>query len=129
MFHRVSRFFSHFNSSPDPVRKQVLSINMFLRANLFGSEKLWEHRQRQYRAISQNPFEPLNVLPSVDELANLGPSASNTEKLLENEKTGEALRSAEHMDKEWGTRPPTWLSLVRETLSSKERNSEQEIAL
>ncbi|KAG8722021.1 hypothetical protein FRC08_007790 [Ceratobasidium sp. 394] len=104
-----SSLFLHINTSPDPNAK-------------------YEHRLRQRRPISQNPFEPehpssrgnFRLARSSSSLTTLAPRPppKHEEGRLgynvagENIEYGGAIASKRNSDREWGDQIPSWLNLL-----------------
>ncbi|KAG9124634.1 hypothetical protein FRC07_010844 [Ceratobasidium sp. 392] len=83
----ASRYFTHLSSGPNPDTHT----------------KLWEHRCRQRRPITQSPFVPEDSLP----LSSRASSLSSTEVQQGNA----GASSPGHLDIPYGDQPPFWLSL------------------
>ncbi|KAF8609072.1 hypothetical protein BDV93DRAFT_551865 [Ceratobasidium sp. AG-I] len=95
-----SGFFSTFNNAPDP--------------NAHPS--LWEHRLRQRRPISQNPFvqdEPQDIDYGLGGIESPGDSQRDPVKFDEPSDTSKDGDQSENknMDVEWGDHAPEWLNL------------------
>ncbi|KAF8609068.1 hypothetical protein BDV93DRAFT_519090 [Ceratobasidium sp. AG-I] len=104
MFRRRSSLFLHVNNPPDPNAHPTL----------------WEHRLRQRRPISQNPFVPekpesrdyeIGVVetPGISEQHAIKfdvPSDATKEDSIE-----DVGSENKNMDEEWGAQPPKWLTL------------------
>ncbi|KAF8609066.1 hypothetical protein BDV93DRAFT_519088 [Ceratobasidium sp. AG-I] len=104
MFRRRSSLFLHVNNPPDPNAHPTL----------------WEHRLRQRRPISQNPFVPelpenrdreigvveIPGIPPQHALTSDAPSDATKEDSVE-----DVGSKNKNMDEEWGAQPPKWLTL------------------
>ncbi|KAG9079387.1 hypothetical protein FS749_008560 [Ceratobasidium sp. UAMH 11750] len=104
-------FFLSIGASPDPD----------------ASPTLWEHRLRQRRPISRNPFEPRSSSSRSDyELGTTGSSApipsrrssctyedgkSGYNIEIENVEQNVIIPSKRNSDREWGDQIPSWLNL------------------
>ncbi|KAG9076572.1 hypothetical protein FRC06_009441 [Ceratobasidium sp. 370] len=106
-----SSLFLHINDSPNPD----------------ANPALWEHRLRQRRPVSQNPFEPessssqgsygLTASASPPGSPTRRPSSKYEEGGLgyniagENVKPESVTASKKNSDREWGDQIPSWLNL------------------
>jgi hypothetical protein len=87
------------------------------------SPSLWEHRLRQRRPISRNPFEPEDLSTRSYDIAAIespGPIRQNTKfddsqpSDTSNTNSREDIHAEnKNMDLEWGEQAPSWLNLVR----------------
>ncbi|CAE6374909.1 unnamed protein product [Rhizoctonia solani] len=100
MSRRRSSLFLHINSAPSP------NVN----------PTLWEHRLRQRRPISRNPFE--ESAPNGDygnTVINSSPVIESEPIKFEDAKTGgaheESVKLKSNWDLEWGEQVPSWLNL------------------